>query len=99
MTDLGKLLSDPEFQRLLRRRSRLRWGLTIALVAAYIVYGVAGLYAPDFLGRPILGSATTWSLVLGYSIIGLGIAGSIFYVWQVNRIIAPLQKHLAGEYR
>lgn len=92
------LLKDPVFQRLLRRRSRLRWGLSGLLVSVYLIYGMAGLYAAEFLAAPISGSATTWGILLGYSIILLGIASSIFYVRQVNRIIAPLQNRVAGQY-
>jgi uncharacterized membrane protein (DUF485 family) len=94
-----ELLNDPDFLRLLRRRSRLRWGLSGLLVAAYLTYGLAGIYAPEVLARPFLGSAITWGLLVGYGIILLGIACSIYYVWQVNRIIAPLQQRLAREYR
>lgn len=97
MANHGELLNDPDFRRLLRRRSRLRWGLTATLVAAYLVYGMAGLYATEVLAAPFLGSAITWGIVLGYSIILLGIACSIYYVWQVNRIVEPLQKRLAGD--
>lgn len=93
------LMHDPDFQRLLRRRSRLRWGLTGLLVTAYLGYGLAGLYAPEVLARPVPGSAVALSLLLGYGIILLAIACSIFYVWRVNRIIAPLQQRLAREYR
>lgn len=99
MTSRRELLDDPDFRRLLRRRSRLRWGLAGLLTAVYLAYGMAGLYAPELLAQPLPGSAISWSLVIGYGIIALGIASSIFYVWQVNRIIAPLQKRLAGEYR
>lgn len=93
------LLNDADFRRLLSRRSRLRWGLTGLLVIAYLAYGLAGLYAPDELARPVFGSAIAWSVLLGYGIIVLAIACSIFYVWQVNRIIAPLQQRLSREYR
>lgn len=94
--DHNELLNDPDFQRLLHRRSRLRWGLSGMLVAAYLGYGLAGLYFQEILARPFLGSAVTWSLLVGYGIILLGIACSIFYVWQVNRIIAPLQQRLGA---
>lgn len=92
MPNRGELLNDPDFQRLLRRRSRLRWGLTATLVTAYIAYSMAGLYATEVLATPFFGSATTWGIVLGYCIILLGIACSIYYVWQVNRIVEPLQR-------
>lgn len=98
MAHHSELLNDPDFRRLLRRRSRLRWGLSGLLVTAYLSYGLAGLYLAEVLGRRFLGSAITWSFLLGYGIILLGIACSIYYVWQVNRIIAPLQKRLAREY-
>ncbi len=94
-----ELLTDPDFLRLMRRRSRLRWGLSVLLVGSYLTYGMAGLYAGELLARPFLGTAVTWSVIIGYAIIFLGISSSIYYVWQVNRIIAPLQKRLAGQYR
>ena len=99
MSRHDELLNDADFRRLLQRRSRLRWGLAGLLTAVYFAYGLAGLYAPDLLAMRLPGSTITWSIVLGYAIIALGIACSIGYVWQVNRIIAPLQKKIAGEWR
>lgn len=99
MSRHAELFNDPDFRRLLQRRSRLRWGLAGLLTSVYLVYGMAGLYAPDLLAMRLPGSAITWSIILGYAIIALGIACSIGYVWQVNRIIAPLQKKIAGEWR
>jgi uncharacterized membrane protein (DUF485 family) len=92
-----ELLQDPDFARLLRRRSRLRWGLSALLTAAYLAYGLAGLYLPDVFAAGLGDSSLTVGVVLGYGIILLGIACSVFYVRQVNRIIAPLQQRLAGE--
>jgi uncharacterized membrane protein (DUF485 family) len=92
-----ELLTDPEFTRLLRRRSRLRWGLTGLLSVAYLAYGIGGLYVPDVFATPLGGSSVSLAVVLGYGIIVLGIACSIFYVRQVNRLCEPLQKRLGGE--
>jgi uncharacterized membrane protein (DUF485 family) len=99
VSERGELLNDADFRRLLRRRSRLRWWLAGFLTAAYLGYGLAGLYAPALLATSLPGSSITLSIALGYGIIALGIASSIGYVWQVNRIIAPLQKKIAGEWR
>lgn len=99
MSRHAELLDDADFRRLLQRRSRLRWGLSALLTSVYLSYGMAGLYAPDLLAMRLSGSTITWSIILGYAIIALGIACSIGYVWQVNRIIAPLQKKIAGEWR
>jgi uncharacterized membrane protein (DUF485 family) len=93
----GDLLNDADFRRLLQRRSRLRWSLAALLTAVYFAYGLAGLYWPDVFGTRLPGSTITWSIVLGYAVIALGIACSIGYVWQVNRIIAQMGD--AGEWR
>lgn len=95
----GDLLHDPDFLRLLKRRSRLRWGLAGLVTAAYLAYGLGGLYVPEFFAIRPGGSAVTLSVLLGYGIILFAIACSIYYVWQVNRIIAPLEKRLASERR
>lgn len=97
MRSSDELLEDPDFTRLLRRRSRLRWWLAGLLTVAYLAYGIGGLYVPEFFAAPLGDSAVSVGVVLGYGIILLGIGCSIFYVWRVNRIIAPLQRRLAGE--
>lgn len=97
--DAGTLLNDPDFLQLLRRRSRLRWSLAGLLTVAYLAYGMGGLYAPGIFALRFGGSAVSLAVVLGYTIILLGIACSIFYVWQVNRLIAPLQERLSRERR
>lgn len=97
--DPGTLLNDPEFLRLLRRRSRLRWGLAGLLTLAYLAYGLGGLYAAELFARRLGGSAVSLAVVLGYAIIVLGIVCSIFYVRQVNRLIAPWQARQPGARR
>ncbi len=46
MTDESEIIRDPEFQKLLKIRSRWRWGLSGGLVGGYLVYIVAGIYIP-----------------------------------------------------
>ncbi len=43
MTDESEIIRDPEFQKLLKIRSRWRWGLSGGLVGGYLVYIVAGI--------------------------------------------------------
>ncbi len=81
-----KILRDPAFQELLRRRSRLRWGMTTFIVTAFLAYGMAGLYAPDFMGQRIAGSAFSWAIGLGYLLIAFAIGLSLLYVRQINRL-------------
>jgi len=80
------LLHDPEFKRLLARRSRLRWSLSGILIAAYVTWALAGIYAPGVLGASFMASSLSWGIVIGYAIIALSIACSIVYIQIINRL-------------
>ncbi len=86
MTDASELIRDPEFQKLLKIRSRWRWGLSIGLVGGYLVYIVAGIYIPDAYAMPFAGSSLPWGIVLGYFIIASSIALSLIYVRVINKL-------------
>ena len=86
MTDEADILHDPEFQKLLKIRSRWRWGLSGGLVGGYLVYIVAGIYIPDAYAMPFAGSSLPWGIVLGYFIIASSIALSLIYVRVINKL-------------
>ena len=86
MTDEAEIIRDPEFQKLLKIRSRWRWGLSGGLVGGYLVYIVAGIYIPDAYAMPFAGSSLPWGIVLGYLIIALSIALSLIYVRVINKL-------------
>lgn len=86
MTDESELIRDPEFQKLLKIRSRWRWGLSGGLVGGYLVYIVAGIYVPDAYAMPFAGSSLPWGIVLGYFIIASSIALSLIYVRVINKL-------------
>ena len=84
----AELLGDPRFQRLLARRSRWRWGLSGFLIGAYLLYGVLGIYVPEFYASRFPGSAMPTGMAIGIFIIILSIVLSMLYVRVVNRIEA-----------
>jgi uncharacterized membrane protein (DUF485 family) len=86
MKDESELIRDPEFQKLLKIRSRWRWGLSGGLVGGYLVYIVAGIYIPDAYAMPFAGSSLPWGIVLGYFIIASSIALSLIYVRVINKL-------------
>ena len=79
-SDDVSILDDPQFQKLLRRRSRWRWGLSGLLITAYLAYSMAGIYASDLLGTKFMNSSISWGIVIGYAIIALSIVLSLVYV-------------------
>ena len=88
MSDLEKMLEDPHFQRLLARRSRLRWGFSGVLIGAYLAWGILGVYFADAYAAPFLGNTLPTGLALGFMIIGLSMILAAVYVRLVNKIEA-----------
>ena len=88
MPDAGKMLEDPYFQRLLARRSRLRWGFSGVLIGAYLAWGILGVYFADAYAAPFLGNTLPTGLALGFMIIALSMILAAAYVRLVNRIEA-----------
>ncbi len=86
MTEEAEIIRDPEFQKLLKIRSRWRWGLSGGLVGGYLVYIVAGIYIPDAYAMPFASSSLPWGIVLGYFIIASSIALSLIYVRVINKL-------------
>ena len=85
MDEETRMLEDPAFRRLLKLRSRWRWGLSGTVIGVYLVYGVAGIYFPEAYAASLPGLSMPWGMVLGLAIILLSILLSMAYVRLVNR--------------
>jgi uncharacterized membrane protein (DUF485 family) len=88
MADAEEMLRDPAFQRLLERRSRLRWGFSGLLIGTYLAWGILGVYFDEAYAAPFFGNTLPTGLALGFMIIGLSMILSAIYVRLVNRIEA-----------
>ncbi len=86
MADEARLLDDPQFRKLLRQRSRWRWGLSGFVIAAYLVYGITGIYFAEAYAIPFPGTSIPFGMAIGNAIIILSIVMSIAYVRIVNRL-------------
>ncbi len=87
MTDEARIFRDPEFQKLLKRRSQWRWGLSGGLIGIYLAYCLAGIYFPDVFARPVAGSSIPWGIALAYLIIALAVVLSILYIRIVGHLL------------
>lgn len=99
MGDENEALRDPQLQKLLAQRSRLRWSLTGLLVTAYLGYSMAGVYAADMLGARFMGSSLSWWIVIGATLMALAIALSLVYIRLVSRLYSPHNSDGSGEQR
>ena len=70
----------------LRKRSQLRWSLSIFLIGIYLGWGIAGVYLPSFYASPFMGSALPKGIAMAIAIIALSMLLAVIYVRAVNRM-------------
>ena len=98
MTDEAEIFRDPEFQKLLQRRSRWRWGFSGGLIGIYLTYCLVGVYFADAFARPLPGSSIPWGIALAYLIIALAVFLSILYIRIVGRLLeVPFGERKSGQ--
>lgn len=86
MNDNSEMLDDPEFQRVIRRRSRLRWSFSGVILGVYLLWGICGVYFADFYAAPFLGNTLPTGLAMGFMIIALAMIMAVVYVRLTNKV-------------
>ena len=97
MDDAAKRLEDPDFQRLLKKRSRWRWGMSTLLIGCYLIYSIAGVYLDTVFAATVPGTSLPWGLAIGFVLIFASIILSIVYVQAINRLEAEQTNTRGGE--
>lgn len=92
------ILADPRYRRLVRRRGRFAWALTIVMLAAYFGYILLIAFDKAALARPIGGGVTSIGIPAGVGIILFAILLTALYVRRANREYDPLIRALKDEY-
>lgn len=86
MSDSAELLNDPVFQRVIKRRSRLRWSFSAVILGVYLLWGIGGVYFPDFYAAPFFGNTLPTGLAMGFVIIALAMTMAVIYVRLTNKL-------------
>jgi uncharacterized membrane protein (DUF485 family) len=89
-----EVLADPRYQRLVRRRGRFTWALTIVMLVAYFGYIALIAFDKALLARSIGGGATSLGIPVGVGLILLAVLLTGLYVRRANREFDPLVKAL-----
>ena len=84
-TRYEEILADPRYQRLLKRRGRFTWTLTIVMLVAYFGYVALIAFDKAVLARPIGGGVTSIGIPIGVGIILLAIVLTGLYVRRANK--------------
>ena len=91
------VLADPRYRKLVARRGRFTWALTLVMLAAYFGYILLIAFDKAVLARPIGGGVTSLGIPVGVGIILLAIVLTGLYVRRANRDYDPLVRALGDE--
>lgn len=83
------------YQKLIRLRRKVIWGMSIILVLALFFNLYLMSYGSE-LGATTIGEGAVFTVLVAYSIsvILIGALSAIFYVWWANRHLDPLIKQV-----
>lgn len=80
-----KLLQEPLFKELAKKKGIWSTISTVATFVAYFAFIGAIAWAPDFMGSPMIeGAYATIGLTMGLAVIIFAIALTGIYVWKAN---------------
>lgn len=89
-----EILADPRYERLLRRRGRFTWTLSIVMLIAYFGYVALIAFDKAVLAKPIGSGVTSIGIPIGVGLILLGIVLTGLYVRRANKEFDPLVRAL-----
>jgi uncharacterized membrane protein (DUF485 family) len=87
----------PDFIQLVRRKQKLYWSLSLAMLVIYYGFVLLVAFSPSTLGQSLSGGVTTVGMLVGVVIVGLAFALTGFYVYRANNLIDPLNEKLKQE--
>ncbi len=89
-----EVVADPRYQKLLKRRGRFTWALSMVMLVAYFGYVALIAFDKGLLARPIGGGVTSLGIPVGVGLILLAILLTGLYVRRANREFDPLVQAL-----
>ena len=96
--EAARVVADPRFQELVRRRGRFTWALTAVMLVAYLSFILLIAFDKALLAQPIGAGVTSIGIVAGFAVIVLAIVLTGIYVRRAARRFDPLADALRAEY-
>jgi uncharacterized membrane protein (DUF485 family) len=79
-----RVKSDPNYQKLVRTRSRYGWMLTWAVMVVYYGFTLLNAFDKPFMGSKVGDGVMSWGIPLGLFVILFTIAVTAIYVRRAN---------------
>jgi uncharacterized membrane protein (DUF485 family) len=84
--DLGRIIkADPNYQKLVKERSRFGWTLTACMMVVYYGYILLLAFNKELMSTRIGNGVMTLAIPIGLAVILFTIIVTAMYVWRANR--------------
>ena len=94
---VDRILHNPKFKEMVRRKSNLSWTLTAIMLFVYVGFMLLVGYNKEFLLSSISGGVTTWGIPLGLGIIVLSFILCAVYASIANSKLDQLNEEAMRE--
>ena len=95
--DYNQVLRSPQFQELVRQRSRFAWTLSIAMLVIYFGFILLVAFAKPLLATKIGDGVTSLGIILGLGVIVSAFVLTGIYVQRANSRFDELTRRLTRE--
>lgn len=89
-----RIVQNPRFQELVRRRSSFAWTLAAVMLAIYLSFILAVAFAPGLMAAKIGSGVTSFGIVLGLVVIASAFLLTGIYVTRANTLFDDLTRDL-----
>lgn len=90
--------ANPKFHELVRKRERLAWTLSLAMLGLYLVFILLVAFRPEWLGARIVPDRPlTWGIPVGIGLIVSAFALTGIYVRRANGEFDRLNREIIRE--
>lgn len=96
--DVERIKNNPQYQKLVKERSRYAWRLSAVMFLAYYAFIMMIAFMPEVLGVKLSGSVITLGIPLGIAIIFLSFILSGLYVKRANGRFDQLTQEVKDAY-
>jgi uncharacterized membrane protein (DUF485 family) len=94
---VDRITSNPSYQELKAKRTRLGWWLAGAMMVVYYGFILLVAFDKEFLSRKMGSGVMTIGIPIGFGVIVFTIAITAYYVNRANREFDPLAEKVAEE--
>ena len=95
--DYTQLLRSPQFQELVRQRTRFAWTLSIVMLVIYFGFILLVAFAKPLLATKIGDGVTSLGIILGLGVILSAFVLTGIYVQRANSRFDEMTRHLTRE--